>query len=159
MTDTAFVPQHHAVNAWRRETFAPGTPSDATITERRLWAVNPQDYEWRSQYLHEIPDWLAGYFGNHAHAVDVYYLNTSQQFAKVGAGGQWAGGAGTQATYAGGDHAHSVYIGAHDHIVGIGAHAHSVYIGAHSHGVTVSPSGQAENTVKNTAFNYLVRLA
>lgn len=55
--------QHHAVDTWRRETFAPGTPIDATITERRLWAVNPQDYEWRSQYLHEIPDWLAGYFG------------------------------------------------------------------------------------------------
>lgn len=30
--------------------------------------------------------------GEHAHAVDVYYLNTSQQAAKVGAGGQWAGG-------------------------------------------------------------------
>ncbi|END4895131.1 phage tail protein [Citrobacter freundii] len=58
-----------------------------------------------------------------------------------------------------GDHAHAVGIGAHDHVVGIGAHAHSVYIGAHSHGVTVSPSGQTENTVKNTAFNYLVRLA
>ena len=58
-----------------------------------------------------------------------------------------------------GDHAHAVGIGAHDHVVGIGTHAHSVYIGAHSHGVTVSPSGQAENTVKNTAFNYLVRLA
>ncbi|WP_410735789.1 phage tail-collar fiber domain-containing protein [Citrobacter freundii] len=97
--------------------------------------------------------------GEHAHAVDVYYLNTSQQAAKVGAGGQWAGGVGTQATYAGGAHAHSVGIGAHDHFVGIGAHAHSVYIGAHSHGVTVSPSGHAENTVKNTAFNYLVRLA
>ncbi|UYF56268.1 replication endonuclease [Citrobacter amalonaticus] len=55
--------QHHAVDTWRRETFAPGTPTDATITERRLWAVNSQDYEWRSQYLHEIPDWLAGYFG------------------------------------------------------------------------------------------------
>lgn len=55
--------QHHAVDTWRRETFAPGTPTDATLTERRLWAVNPQDYEWRSQYLHEIPDWLAGYFG------------------------------------------------------------------------------------------------
>lgn len=55
--------QCYAVDAWRRETFAPGTPADATITERRLWAVNPQDYEWRSQYLHEIPDWLAGYFG------------------------------------------------------------------------------------------------
>lgn len=55
--------QCYAVDAWRRETFAPGTPADATITERRLWAVNPQDYEWRSRYLHEIPDWLAGYFG------------------------------------------------------------------------------------------------
>ncbi|MEY7671655.1 tail fiber protein [Citrobacter freundii] len=97
--------------------------------------------------------------GEHAHSLDVYYLNTSQQAAKVGAGGQWAGGVGTQGTYAGGAHAHSVGIGAHDHIVGIGAHAHSVYIGAHSHGVTVSPSGHAENTVKNTAFNYLVRLA
>lgn len=97
--------------------------------------------------------------GEHAHSLDVYYLNTSQQAAKVGAGGQWAGGVGTQGTYAGGAHAHSVYIGAHDHIVGIGAHAHSVYIGAHSHGVTVSPSGHAENTVKNIAFNYIVRLA
>lgn len=42
--------QCYAVDAWRRETFAPGTPADATITERRLWAVNPQDYEWRSRY-------------------------------------------------------------------------------------------------------------
>ncbi|EMG8327503.1 replication endonuclease [Salmonella enterica] len=63
MTETVFAPQHHAVDAWRRETFAPGTPADVTITERRLWAVNPQDHKWRAQYLHEIPDWLAGYFG------------------------------------------------------------------------------------------------
>lgn len=56
--------QYHAVNEWRRDTFSPSTPSDATITERRLWATSPQDYAWRSQYLHEIPDWLAGYFGN-----------------------------------------------------------------------------------------------
>ncbi|AYY47720.1 phage tail protein [Citrobacter freundii] len=68
-------------------------------------------------------------------------------------------GAVTQTTSTNGAHAHNVYIGAHSHIVGIGAHAHSVYIGAHSHGVTVSPSGQAENTVRNTAFNYIVRLA
>ena len=40
--------QHHAVNAWRRETFAPGTPSDATITERRLWAVI-----WATRYIYE----------------------------------------------------------------------------------------------------------
>ncbi|EMG9923984.1 prophage tail fiber N-terminal domain-containing protein [Citrobacter freundii] len=68
-------------------------------------------------------------------------------------------GAVTQTTSTNGAHAHNVYIGAHSHIVGIGAHAHSVYIGAHSHGVTVSPLGHAENTVKNTAFNYIVRLA
>lgn len=68
-------------------------------------------------------------------------------------------GAVTRTTSYDGAHAHNVYIGAHSHIVGIGAHAHSVYIGAHSHGVTVSPSGNAENTVKNTAFNYIVRLA
>lgn len=60
MTETVFAPQHHAVDAWRRETFAPGTPADVTITERRLWAVNPQDHKWRAQYLHEIPDWLTG---------------------------------------------------------------------------------------------------
>ena len=56
--------QHHAVNEWRRETFAPGVPVDATLTERNLWHVNPEDFDYRSQYLHEIPDWLAGYFGN-----------------------------------------------------------------------------------------------
>lgn len=56
--------QHHAVNEWRRETFAPGVPVDATLTERNLWHVNPDDFDYRSQYLHEIPDWLAGYFGN-----------------------------------------------------------------------------------------------
>lgn len=67
MSDSVVIAggQYHAVNDWRRDTFSPGTPSDATITERRLWAASPQDYAWRSQYLHEIPDWLAGYFGNH----------------------------------------------------------------------------------------------
>lgn len=55
---------HHAVNAWRREHFAPGVPRDVTITERRLWHVNPADHDWRVKYLHEMPDWLAGYFAN-----------------------------------------------------------------------------------------------
>lgn len=60
----ALAGQHHAVDSWRRDMFAPGVPRDATITERRLWHVNPDDYAYRSQYLHEMPDWLAGYFGN-----------------------------------------------------------------------------------------------
>jgi len=54
---------YHAVNAWRSEFFAPGIPDDATLTERKLWSINPDDHDFRSQYLHEIPDWLAGYFG------------------------------------------------------------------------------------------------
>ncbi len=49
--------------------------------------------------------------------------------------------------------------GAHAHTVGIGAHAHSVAIGSHGHTITVNAAGNAENTVKNIAFNYIVRLA
>lgn len=67
-----------------------------------------------------------------------------------------------------GNHSHSVAIGAHNHTVAlgihahgvaIGAHNHSVFIGAHGHAVTVDATGNTENTVKNIAFNYLVRLA
>ncbi|MET6556947.1 phage tail-collar fiber domain-containing protein [Citrobacter farmeri] len=58
-----------------------------------------------------------------------------------------------------GNHAHTVGIGAHNHTVGIGAHSHTVAIGAHGHTITVAASGNAENTVKNIAFNYIVRLA
>ncbi|HFG9338768.1 TPA: phage tail protein [Salmonella enterica subsp. enterica serovar Adelaide] len=58
-----------------------------------------------------------------------------------------------------GDHAHTVYIGAHDHWVGIGAHTHNLVIGAHGHAVSVDVTGNAENTVRNIAFNYIVRLA
>ncbi|HCL5346391.1 TPA: prophage tail fiber N-terminal domain-containing protein [Salmonella enterica] len=58
-----------------------------------------------------------------------------------------------------GDHAHTVYIGAHDHWVGIGAHTHNLVIGAHGHAVSVNATGNAENTVRNIAFNYIVRLA
>ncbi|HKN04028.1 MAG TPA: phage tail protein [Buttiauxella sp.] len=58
-----------------------------------------------------------------------------------------------------GAHAHTVAIGSHTHTVGIGAHTHSVALGAHSHAVTIAAAGNAENTVKNIAFNYIVRLA
>ncbi|EGI4456668.1 tail fiber protein [Escherichia coli] len=49
--------------------------------------------------------------------------------------------------------------GAHAHTVGIGAHVHTVAIGSHGHTITVNATGNAENTVKNIAFNYIVRLA
>ncbi len=44
-------------------------------------------------------------------------------------------------------------------IVGIGAHTHSVAIGSHGHTITVNAAGNAESTIKNIAFNYIVRLA
>ncbi|HCU0366328.1 TPA: phage tail protein [Escherichia coli] len=49
--------------------------------------------------------------------------------------------------------------GNHAHSVPIGAHAHSVAIGSHGHTITVNAAGNAENTVKNIALNYIVRLA
>ncbi|EFH4581308.1 phage tail protein [Escherichia coli] len=67
-------------------------------------------------------------------------------------------------TSSAGAHTHSVSgtaasAGAHAHTVGIGAHTHSVAIGSHGHTITVNAAGNAENTVKNIAFNYIVRLA
>jgi len=62
-------------------------------------------------------------------------------------------------TVALGGHAHTVTIGAHTHSVTIGAHTHSVVLGTHAHTITVTAAGNAENTVKNIAFNYIVRLA
>ncbi|EPV2478746.1 phage tail protein [Enterobacter ludwigii] len=58
-----------------------------------------------------------------------------------------------------GAHAHTVAVGAHTHTVAVGSHTHSVVMGAHTHTITVSAAGNAENTVKNIAFNYIVRLA
>lgn len=88
--------------------------------------------------------------------VAVYGLTSSS-------GGHYTPGNGNAATSANtnsaGNHAHSVAIGAHNHSIGIGSHAHSLVLGAHGHTITVTASGNAENTVKNIAFNYIVRLA
>lgn len=53
-------------------------------------------------------------------------------------------------TKPGGRHVHTVYIGGHEH---------TMYIGPHGHIVIVDADGNAETTVKNIAFNYIVRLA
>lgn len=83
---------------------------------------------------------------------------TSQYIAKSSTEGNhthsWSG-----TTSATGNHAHTVGIGAHTHSVGIGAHSHTVAIGSHGHTITVNATGNTENTVKNVAFNYIVRLA
>lgn len=53
-------------------------------------------------------------------------------------------------TKPGGRHVHTIYIGGHEH---------TMYIGPHGHIVIVDADGNAETTVKNIAFNYIVRLA
>ncbi|EES5022297.1 phage tail protein [Escherichia coli] len=92
--------------------------------------------------------------GNHSHNIPVGHTGAGNG---VSAGYNAALSTGT--TSSAGEHAHNVYIGAHNHTIGIGAHAHSVIIGPHGHTITVNATGNEENTVKNIAFNYIVRLA
>ncbi|HAH1015230.1 TPA: phage tail protein [Escherichia coli] len=94
--------------------------------------------------------------GNHTHSFTA--LNEEQKDGPnaAGATGQSVG---TVTTSSAGAHAHTVNIGQHNHTVGIGAHAHTVALGAHGHTITVNATGNTENTVKNIAFNYIVRLA
>ncbi|MEX8624483.1 phage tail protein [Salmonella enterica] len=83
--------------------------------------------------------------GNHTHQFGSYvnsYWGDSNHTSFLSGNGAW--------TQAAGDHAHTVYIGGHEH---------SVYIGPHGHVVIVDADGNAETTVKNIAFNYIVRLA
>ncbi|MEI8594013.1 hypothetical protein [Photobacterium sp. Hal280] len=40
------------------------TPDDMTISERRLYNLNPADHEWRRQYFGDLPDYLARYFAD-----------------------------------------------------------------------------------------------
>ena len=58
-----------------------------------------------------------------------------------------------------GAHAHTVAVGAHTHTVAVGSHTHSVVMRSLPHTITVAAAGNAENTVKNIAYNYIVRLA
>lgn len=83
--------------------------------------------------------------GNHTHQFGGYinsYWGDSNHTSFQPGGGAW--------TQAAGDHAHTVYIGRHEH---------TMYIGPHGHVVIVDADGNAETTVKNIAFNYIVRLA
>lgn len=57
------------------------------------------------------------------------------------------------------EHSHYTDIGTHNHTVAIGSHTHTFSIAAHGHTITVNSTGNTENTVKNIAFNYIVRLA
>ena len=92
--------------------------------------------------------------GNHTHTVGGVYGGDS-----VGGKQRVQASGNNQVSSTAGAHAHTVDIGQHNHTVGIGAHAHTVALGAHGHTITVNATGSTENTVKNIAFNYIVRLA
>ncbi|MED8329681.1 prophage tail fiber N-terminal domain-containing protein [Escherichia coli] len=112
--------------------------------------------------------------GAHTHSVSGTAASAgahthSMTFVSGGSSGAPGSGASDYSKYSvntssAGAHTHSVSgtaasAGAHAHTVGIGAHTHSVAIGSHGHTITVNAAGNAENTVKNIAFNYIVRLA
>ncbi|EFO2350552.1 tail fiber protein [Escherichia coli] len=92
--------------------------------------------------------------GNHTHSVGGVYGGDS-----IGGKRRVQASGSNQISSTAGAHAHTVDIGQHNHTVGIGAHAHTVALGAHGHTITVNPTGNTENTVKNIAYNYIVRLA
>ncbi|ENI1876905.1 tail fiber protein, partial [Escherichia coli] len=99
--------------------------------------------------------------GNHTHSVTG--ASAVSQWSQNGSVHKVVSAASVN-TSAAGAHTHSVSgtaasAGAHAHTVGIGAHTHSVAIGSHGHTITVNAAGNTENTVKNIAFNYIVRLA
>ena len=83
--------------------------------------------------------------GWHAHNVAVRYVNTSQQYANVGAAGKWSELLGNQATEGSGNHTHT-FSGS---TAGEGNHTHTVAIGAHSHTV----SGTTGGTGSGAAFD------
>lgn len=86
----------------------------------------------------------SGSGGGHVHEFGSYvnsYWGDSNHTSFLTGGGAWTKEAGI--------HAHTTWIG---------PHGHTMYIGPHGHLVIVDPDGNEEVTVKNIAFNYIVRL-
>ncbi|EER0851823.1 tail fiber protein [Escherichia coli] len=96
--------------------------------------------------------------GAHNHQIPTDGIKTGKNMASV-VGSDNSDEDFRDVTSTNGNHAHTVAIGAHTHSLAIGAHNHTVVLGSHSHTITVNAAGNAENTVKNIAFNYIVRLA
>lgn len=87
----------------------------------------------------------SGSGGSHVHEFGSYvnsYWGDSNHTSFLTGGGAWTKEAGI-----------------HTHTTWIGPHGHTMYIGPHGHLVIVDPDGNEEVTVKNIAFNYIVRLA
>ncbi|HAX3031321.1 prophage tail fiber N-terminal domain-containing protein [Escherichia albertii] len=130
--------------------------ASASSTDLGTKTTNSFDYGTKTASTFNYGTKSTNSTGNHAHSFTV--LNEEQKDGPNAAGATGKS-VGTVTTSSAGNHAHTVNIGQHNHSVGIGAHAHTVALGAHGHTITVNAAGNAENTVKNIAFNYIVRLA
>ena len=111
---------------------------------------------------HSVPVWVGSGGAGAGRYVDRNEFNNAQNNNPNGPPTTSAGAhthtiSGTAASA--GAHAHTVAVGAHTHTVAVGSHTHSVVMGSHTHTITVAATGNAENTVKNMAYNYIVRLA
>ncbi|HGU1007580.1 TPA: tail fiber protein [Escherichia coli] len=142
--------------------------ASASSTDLGTKTISSFDYGTKSTnntgaHTHNVSG-TANSAGAHTHTVPLRRPNSG------GMNFDWLDGAssgtvvGNGTVPSSGAHTHSVSgtaasAGAHAHTVGIGAHTHSVAIGSHGHTITVNAAGNAENTVKNIAFNYIVRLA
>ncbi|EEJ0779830.1 tail fiber protein [Salmonella enterica] len=131
-----------------------GHTGSATATDLGTRTTTPFDYGSKQTGSFDYGNKSTNTTGNHNHSAGGLYGGDS-----IGGKTRVQQDGNNQLTSWNGDHTHTVDIGAHDHQVVIGAHDHQVVIGAHSHTVIVDATGNAENTVKNIAFNYIVRLA
>ena len=139
-------------------------PVSVSATDLGTRATSAFDYGTRETSAFDYGTKSTDATGEHTHVSGVRTPPDVALYGVVAASaGNYTAGSRSAATSAitasAGYHAHSVAIGAHNHAVALGAHAHTVEIGAHSHTATVSGVGNRENTVKNIAFNYIVRLA
>lgn len=113
----------------------------ATISETDLGTKVTEEFDYGSKTTE--PD------EGHGHTLTASVPTTKSNSKAISGGsvGVWTGGL---ATSVADPHAHVVYIGAHAHVVELGPHGHEIFI---------EESGNEETTVKNIAFNYIVRLA
>lgn len=131
--------------------------ASAANTDLGTKATTSFDYGTKTSSSFDYGTKTTSNAGAHSHRTKIAYGGggSTTVTANAGATSSWA----TDTIESAGAHTHTIGIGAHTHTVGIGAHIHNVVLGSHNHAITVNAAGNTENTVKNTAFNYLVRLA
>ncbi|PIJ43335.1 tail fiber protein [Tatumella sp. OPLPL6] len=118
-------------------------------------------------HSHHMDFWTEG-GGGHSHSIPGSIVTQDGNTRAVSGGsvGVWSANKQTSSV---GDHGHHINAdtqggGDHGHQVtgdtwGSGGHSHTVGIGSHGHALTINVDGNDEVTVKNLAFNYIVRLA